>query len=103
MRKILSVIIMFTLISSLISADSFEPLSVEFTVDGTVNAGFTENKVVSTIKPGDKEEVSEKKFTYNSTNNSFVLSNLYYYVQTFTAGNIMVTLKGDPLKQEGGS
>lgn len=103
MRKILSVIIMFTLISSLMSADSFEPLSVEFTVDGTVNAGFTENKVVSTIKPGDKEEVSEKKFTYNSTNNSFVLSNLYYYVQTFTAKNIMVTLKGDPLKQEGGS
>ena len=100
MAKRLPVIFLMLVIilSDVMAVDSFEPLSVEFTVDATVYAGFTGSKVVSTIEPEDK--INEVYFTYSSDDKSFVISNMYYYVQTFTAGNIMITLSGTPLQQE---
>lgn len=97
-RLLIAFFMMLVVIYFVMAADSFEPLSVEFTVDETVYAGFTGSKVVSTIEPEDK--IKEVYFTYSSDYNSFIVSNLYYYVQTFTAGNIKISLSGTPLQQE---
>ena len=88
-------------ISEVMAAESFEPLSVEFSVEDKVFAGFTDEKVVSTIKP--EKEIESIDFTYSSADNSFSISNLYYYVQTFTAGNIKISLSGTPLQQNAGT
>lgn len=95
-------LIMSVLSSAVMAADSFEPLSVEFSVEGNVFAGFTDKKVVSTIKPENDISESGKYFTYSSADKSFIVSNLYYYVQTFTAENIEIELSGTPLKPTAG-
>ncbi len=100
-RLLIAFFMMLVVIYFVMAADSFEPLSVEFTVDATVYAGFTGSKVVSTIEPEDK--INEVYFTYSSDDKSFVISNMYYYVQTFTAGNIIITLSGTPLQQNPGT
>lgn len=102
MAKRLPVIFLMLVIilSDVMAVDSFEPLSVEFTVDDAVYAGFTNSKVVTTIKPDGKVPEDFGSFKYSPEDNSFVISNMYYYVQTFTAGNIMITLSGTPLQQE---
>ena len=92
---------MLVFISDVMAAESFEPLSVEFSVEDKVFAGFTDEKVVSTIKP--EKEIESIDFTYSSADNSFVISNLYYYVQTFTAGGIKISLSGTPLQQNAGT
>ena len=79
-----------------VSFVSFEPLNVEFTVEETVYAGFTDHQVSTTIKPDD---ISEFKFSYNSDSNAFIVSNVWYYIQTFTASNISATLSSTPLSQ----
>lgn len=103
MAKRLPVIFLMLVIilSDVIAIDSFEPLSVEFTVDDAVYAGFTDSKVVTTIKP--EKEIDSMDFVYSSVDNSFSISNLYYYVQTFTAGNIEISLSGTPLQQNAGT
>lgn len=100
-RLLIAFFMMLVVIYFVMAADSFEPLSVEFTVDGTVYAGFTGSKVVSTIEPEDK--INEVYFTYSSDDKSFIVSNLYYYVQTFTAENIKIELSGTPLQQNEGT
>lgn len=95
-RLLIAFFMMLVVIYFVMAADSFEPLSVEFTVDGTVYAGFTGSKVVSTIEPEDK--INEVYFTYSSDDKSFIVSNLYYYVQTFTSENIKISLSGTPLQ-----
>lgn len=92
---------MFVFIAVVMAAESFEPLSVEFSVENKVFAGFTDEKVVSTIKP--EKEIESIDFVYSSADNSFSISNLYYYVQTFTAGNIKISLSGTPLQQNAGT
>lgn len=80
--------------------DSFEPLNVEFTVDETVYAGFTDHKVSSTIKPVD---IGKFEFSYNTDSNAFTVSNVWYYIQTFTSDKIKATLSASALSQgEGG-
>ena len=105
MAKRLPVIFLMLVIilSDVMAVDSFEPLSVEFTVDETVYAGFTDSKVVSTIKPDGKVPEDFGSFKYSPEDNSFVISNLYYYVQTFTAGGIKISLSGTPLQQNAGT
>lgn len=105
MAKRLPVIFLMLVIilSDVMAIDSFEPLSVEFTVDDAVYAGFTDSKVVTTIKPDGKVPEDFGSFKYSSEDNSFVISNMYYYVQTFTARNIMITLSGTPLQQNPGT
>lgn len=100
-RLLIAFFMMLVVIYFVMAADSFEPLSVEFTVDDKVYAGFTGSKVVSTIEP--EEKIEEVYFTYSSDDNSFIVSNLYYYVQTFTAENIKIELSGTPLQQNGGT
>ena len=101
-RKLLiAFLMMLVFISDVMAAESFEPLSVEFSVEDKVFAGFTDEKVVSTIKP--EKEIESIDFTYSSADNSFVISNLYYYVQTFTAGGIKISLSGTPLQQNAGT
>ncbi len=102
MAKRLPVIflLVFVIISAVMAVESFEPLSVEFSVEDKVFAGFTDKKVVSTIKPETDITKTGKYFSYSSADNSFVISNLYYYVQTFTSGNIKIELSGTPLQQE---
>ena len=101
-RKLLIAFLMLLVfISEVMAAESFEPLSVEFSVEDKVFAGFTDEKVVSTIKP--EKEIESIDFTYSSADNSFVISNLYYYVQTFTAGGIKISLSGTPLQQNAGT
>ena len=92
---------MFVFIAVVMAAESFEPLSVEFSVEDKVFAGFTDEKVVSTIKP--EKEIESIDFVYSSADNSFSISNLYYYVQTFTAGNVKISLSGTPLQQNAGT
>lgn len=99
-RLLIAFFMMLVVIYFVMAADSFEPLSVEFTVDGTVYAGFTGSKVVSTIEPEDK--INEVYFTYSSDDKSFIVSNLYYYVQTFTSENIEIELSGTPLQPTAG-
>lgn len=94
-RLLIASVMMLLIISFVMAVDSFEPLSVEFTVDDKVYAGFTGSKVVSTIKP--EEKIEKVYFTYSSDDNSFIVSNLYYYVQTFTSENIKISLSGTPL------
>lgn len=103
MAKRLPVIflLVFVFISAVMAVESFEPLSVEFSVEDKVYAGFTGSKVVSTIEP--EEKIEEVYFTYSSDDNSFIVSNLYYYVQTFTAENIKIELSGTPLQQNEGT
>ena len=101
-RKLLiAFFMMLVFIAVVMAAESFEPLSVEFSVEDKVFAGFTDEKVVSTIKP--EKEIESIDFTYSSADNSFSISNLYYYVQTFTAGNIKISLSGTPLQQNVGT
>lgn len=100
-RLLIAFFMMLVVIYFVMAADSFEPLSVEFTVDDKVYAGFTGSKVVSTIEP--EEKIEEVYFTYSSDDNSFIVSNLYYYVQTFTAENIKIELSGTPLQQNEGT
>lgn len=104
MAKRLPVIflLVFVFISAVMAVESFEPLSVEFSVEDKVFAGFTDKKVVSTIKPETDITETGKYFSYSSADNSFVISNLYYYVQTFTAENIEIELSGTPLKPTAG-
>lgn len=105
MAKRLPVIflLVFVFISAVMAVESFEPLSVEFSVEDKVFAGFTDKKVVSTIKPETDITKTGKYFSYSSADNSFVISNLYYYVQTFTAENIKIELSGTPLQQNEGT
>lgn len=83
-------------IASVFAGVSFEPLNVEFTVEETVYAGFTDHQVSTTIKPDD---ISEFKFSYNSDSNAFIVSNVWYYIQTFTSSNISATLSSTSLSQ----
>lgn len=66
---------------------------VTFAVETATRVGFSSSKVSSILAPTTNISGSEINFRYDQSSESYILDNLYYYVQTFSVSYLSFTLK----------